>query len=401
MRSFLFFITVIFFLPCSAQNNQLYGISRNSNPNVTYLATVDASNGFINDVSSNSYAVGVANFSFTVDPNADIYYFTDSNSLIGIDLNTGTLVHQNPITTSQGTIFQNFIYNELTQEIIGIERGGASSGVYLSKIDPTTGVVTAISTTPFANTSAINMAGSALDLRRQWYHIFSQDRILSVDINTGAVVHNPLFDTTDFAYFNNLFFNPVNQKLYAIGRNSNPAELFLTQINPITGAVTTVSPTSIGIALELEGSALDPVNGIYYCKRVGVNGGNVSRLAGIDVITGLEVSSTSFDFSQSNGAYFGHFYYGGPTVQLLSNEDQLSSKAVTLYPNPTVGSVTLEGDSISQILLYSLTGKLLLDRKYGNEQSVQLDVKDFNDGVYLMKVFHTDESSESFKLIKN
>lgn len=246
MKKFLLLACLFFVLSNFAQNNQIYGISRNSNPDVTYLATVNTFNGQINDISDTSYAIGVANFSFTVDPILGIYYFSDIDSFIGLDMNTGALVHQNPITTSQEPIFQNFMYNEITQEIIGIERGGVDSGVYLSKIDPATGVVTPISTTPFADTNTITVAGTAIDLQNQWYHLFSEGRILSVDIATGTVVHSPLVDTSEFENFNNLIYNAADRKLYAIGRNNNPAELFFIQLDPITGAVTTISPTSIG-----------------------------------------------------------------------------------------------------------------------------------------------------------
>lgn len=396
MKKFLLVACLLFVLSTFAQDNQIYGISRNSNPNVTYLATVNTFNGQINDISDTSYAIGVANFSFTVDPILGVYYYTDGNSFIGLDMNTGALVHQNPITTSQEPIFQNFMYNEITQEIIGIERGGFDSGVYLSKIDPDTGVVTSISTSPFADTNTITVAGSALDLQNQWYHIFSEDRILSVDIVTGDVLHNPLVDTSEFAFFNNLFFNAADRKLYAVGRNSSPAELFLTQIDPITGAVTTISPTSIGESLALEGSALDPIMGIYYFKRP-----NPTSIVGIDVTTGEEVSETPFDFNQSNGAFFGHFYFGGQTAQLLATDDFLAETDITVYPNPTSDILQVAGNSISRIQVYSVTGQELVNSEYTNENSVQLNVSDYSKGVYFLKVFTNNQASNTLKFIKN
>jgi len=395
MKKFLLLLCLFFVVPNFAQNNQIYGISRNSNPNVTYLATVNTFNGQISDISDTSYAIGVANFSFAVDPILDIYYFSDVTSFIGIDMNTGELIHQNPITTSQEQIFQNFMYNEITQEIIGIERGGADSGVYLSKIDPTTGVVTPISTTPFADTNTITVAGSALDLQKQWYHIFSDGRILSVDIATGNVIHDPVVDTSEFAYFNNLFFNAANRKLYAIGRNSTPAELFLTQIDPITGAVTTISPTSLGEALALEGSALDPVSGIYYFKRP-----NPTSIVGIDVTTGEEVSATPFDFSQSNGAFYGHFYFGGETAQLLATDEFLIETDISIFPNPTSDFLQVNGNAISKIQVYAVTGQELSSSDYSSADSVQLDVSAYPKGVYFLKVFTNSQASSTLKFVK-
>lgn len=396
MKKFLLLACLFFVLSNFAQNNQIYGISRNSNPDVTYLATVNTFNGQINDISDTSYAIGVANFSFTVDPILGIYYFSDIDSFIGLDMNTGALVHQNPITTSQEPIFQNFMYNEITQEIIGIERGGVDSGVYLSKIDPATGVVTPISTTPFADTNTITVAGTAIDLQNQWYHLFSEGRILSVDIATGTVVHSPLVDTSEFENFNNLIYNAADRKLYAIGRNNNPAELFFIQLDPITGAVTTISPTSIGESLALEGSALDPFTGIYYFKRP-----NPISMVGIDVTTGEEVSETPFDFSQSNGAFFGHFYFGGETAQLLSTDDFLIETDITLYPNPTSDILQVDGNAISKIQVYAVTGQQLANRDYTSEDSIQLDVSAYPEGVYFLKVFNNSQASNTLKFIKN
>ncbi|MFC4635533.1 T9SS type A sorting domain-containing protein [Dokdonia ponticola] len=396
MKKILLIICLFFVLPNFAQNNQIYGISRNNNPNVTYLATVNTFNGQISDISTTSYAIGVANFSFTVDPILGIYYFSDIDSFIGLDMNTGALVHQNPITTSQEPIFQNFMYNEITQEIIGIERGGADSGVYLSKIDPATGIVTPISTSPFADTNTITVAGSALDLQKQWYHIFSDGRILSVDITTGTVVHDPVVDTSEFAYFNNLFFNAADRKLYAIGRNSTPAELFLTQIDPITGDVITISPTSLGESLALEGSALDPISGIYYFKRP-----NPISMVGVDVITGEEVSETPFDFTQSNGAFFGHYYFGGETAQLLATDEFLIETDVTIFPNPTSDILQVDGNNISRIQVYAFTGQELVNSDYTNEERIQLDVSAYPEGVYFLKVFNNNQASSTLKFIKN
>ncbi|WP_299211718.1 T9SS type A sorting domain-containing protein [uncultured Dokdonia sp.] len=395
MKKILLVLCLFFVLPNFAQNNQIYGISRNSNPDVTYLATVNTINGQIGDISDTSYAIGVANFSFTVDPILGIYYFSDIDTFIGLDMNTGELVHQNAMTTSQEPIFQNFMYNEITQEIIGLERGGVDSGVFLSKIDPATGVVTPISTSPFADTNTITVAGTAIDLQNQWYHVFSEDRILSVDISTGAVVHSPIVDTSEFAYFNNLVYNAADRKLYAIGRNNSPAELFFVHINPITGAVNTISPTSIGESIELEGSALDPFSGIYYFKRP-----NPTSMVGIDVNTGVEVSATPFDFSQSNGAFFGHFYFGGQTAQLLATDDFLNETGIRLYPNPTNDILQVDGNSISSISVYSVTGQQLVNSNHTNEDNVQLDVSTYAKGVYFLKVDTNNQASKTLKFVK-
>ncbi len=107
MTKFILFGSLLFVLPNFAQTNEIYGISRNNNSNVTYLAKVNTTNGLIRDVSNTSHSDYIANFSFTVDPIAGIYYYSDLNNFIGVDMNTGELVQDNPITTTELPIFQN------------------------------------------------------------------------------------------------------------------------------------------------------------------------------------------------------------------------------------------------------------------------------------------------------
>jgi hypothetical protein len=387
---------LVFVLPNFAQSNEIYGITRNNNPDVTYLAKVNTTNGLIQDISNTSYSPSIANFSFTVDPLLGIYYYSGTDTFIGLDMNTGDLVSENPITTSLEPIFQYFIYNEITEEIIGIERGGVESGVYLSKIDPETGIVTPISTIAFANTNTITIAGAAIDMVNQWYHIFSDGRILSVDIETGEVVHDPVVDTSEYENFNNLIYNPADRNLYAIGRNNNPNELFFIQINPITGAVTTISPASIGEALALEGSALDPFSNIYYFKRP-----NPTTLVAIDVTTGLEVNATPFDFSSSNGAFFGYFYFGGETMSLLlSNDDFSVEPFIKIFPNPTRDILHVAGEKISRITVYTSIGQEIGNFEYTNTKDINIDVSTYKAGIYFVHVYHEQQEAVTLKFIK-
>lgn len=394
MKKFILLICLLFALPNFAQTNEIYGIARNNNPNVTYLAKVNTTNGLIEDISTTSHSEYIANFSFTVDPILGIYYYAGIDNFIGIDMNTGELVHDNLITTSLLPIFQNFIYNEITQEIIGLERGGLNSGIYLSKIDPETGIVTPISTSSIANT--LNVSGCAIDLANQWYHLFSEGKILTIDIATGAVVHEPLVDTSEFAYFNNLIYNPANGNLYALGRNNAPAGLFFVQIDPVTGDVTTISPTSLGEVLELEGSALDPFSGVYYFKRP-----FPTTMVGVDIATGLEVSATPFDFSESNGAYFGYFYFGGETASLLGANDFFSKKpSLNIYPNPSENVVHVNGDLISKVTLYTITGQQLAHWEYNDEETISLDISTINTGVYFLNVYNDQQKVTTLKFVK-
>jgi len=72
------------------------------------------------------------------------------------------------------------------------------------------------------------------------------------------------------------------------------------------------------------------------------------------------------------------------------NNPELLSK-VLVYPNPTTEMLFVKMDipvtSGNQVQFYSLDGKLLLEKNLNNsEQSVELNLSDFNNGIYLMQL---------------
>ncbi|MGB2472359.1 MAG: T9SS type A sorting domain-containing protein, partial [Flavobacteriaceae bacterium] len=91
-----------------------------------------------------------------------------------------------------------------------------------------------------------------------------------------------------------------------------------------------------------------------------------------------------FTFWQSGRTSGGGFTYTRSTDPNLST-DYLKNTDIFLYPNPTTGPVRVNQDIISQILVYDLTGKQLLD---SNLSSV--DLSTFKNGVYLFQLYRTD-----------
>ena len=91
-----------------------------------------------------------------------------------------------------------------------------------------------------------------------------------------------------------------------------------------------------------------------------------------------------FTFWQSGKTSGGGFTYTRSTDPNLST-GYLKNTDIFLYPNPTTGPVRVNQDIISQILVYDLTGKQLLD---SNLSSV--DLSTFKNGVYLFKLYRTD-----------
>jgi surface protein len=73
--------------------------------------------------------------------------------------------------------------------------------------------------------------------------------------------------------------------------------------------------------------------------------------------------------------------------------------ALNYYPNPVETMLSISNDfPIRQIYIYSLNGKLLLNRSY-NDTQIDLDLNHFAPSTYIAEI-KTDEQSKIFKIIK-
>ncbi len=85
------------------------------------------------------------------------------------------------------------------------------------------------------------------------------------------------------------------------------------------------------------------------------------------------------------------FFANGPTAttNFLSNSAfEISDTSWQLYPNPTSGTVSFQGDTIDlkKVAVYDTTGRLV--RTFYNRE---IDFSSFNEGIYLVKIETSDE----------
>ena len=164
--------------------------------------------------------------------------------------------------------------------------------VFLARINPSTGVVTNLSTSSLSE--SINLTGAALDPYNNHYHYTSGDQLKTIDLATGdlvtsATIYNPIAAS----YFDNLRFNNSDTTLYGLARRvtydsvtmTSTGEVYLAKINTTTGEITQLSPTSVGQGYSIGGNATDPYQKIYYYTTG-------SHLVGLDMYTGTVFSST-------------------------------------------------------------------------------------------------------------
>lgn len=80
----------------------------------------------------------------------------------------------------------------------------------------------------------------------------------------------------------------------------------------------------------------------------------------------------------------------------LSNSDFDSTKAFTIYPNPTNGDIYIQStEEIAKVIIYSLDGRVLLET-----QNTFLQIHDFPSGVYVLSLEDNFEKKSIQKIIK-
>ena len=109
----------------------------------------------------------------------------------------------------------------------------------------------------------------------------------------------------------------------------------------------------------------------------------------------INVTSTSQSISIESGG----FRVYGNKQSTLSSEDFNALNSQSLFPNPTNGLFTINGQ-VSKVQIYSITGQLVKSFNNIPAESYQFDINELNRGVYLVKAFDANNSTKTMKIIK-
>jgi hypothetical protein len=109
----------------------------------------------------------------------------------------------------------------------------------------------------------------------------------------------------------------------------------------------------------------------------------------------INVTSNSQNISIEPGG----FRVYGNKASTLSSEEFDSNSDLSLYPNPTSGSFTING-LVSKVDVFSVTGQLVKSFESITSENYQFDVNDLNSGVYLVKMLDSNNNSKTMKLLK-
>ena len=144
------------------------------------LATCDLSTGLVNLISPNSVAQSYTMSGSTIDPYLMVYYFESEGKFMGLDLYNGQIYSQPTMTVAGvGSYFTNFAYSCADTSVYGlILQNGVKA---LGKINPQTGVVTALPTQLNFDNFIMN-SGGAIDPLNFVYYFQTMDTTAQVKL---------------------------------------------------------------------------------------------------------------------------------------------------------------------------------------------------------------------------
>ena len=108
-----------------------------------------------------------------------------------------------------------------------------------------------------------------------------------------------------------------------------------------------------------------------------------------------DISCTSAPFKAKFGnEYFVKYYFSTDGVEDVSNQQ------VSLFPNPTKGSFTVNAEALQQVMVFNAIGQLVLNQVCDGNSAV-LDLSNAESGIYMVKVISSNgESVQKLSVIR-
>jgi hypothetical protein len=266
------------------------------------LATCDLSTGLVNLISPNSVAQSYTMSGSTIDPYLMVYYFESEGKFMGLDLYNGQIYSQPTMTVAgDGSFFSNFAYSCADTSVYGlIMQNGVKA---LGKINPQTGVVTALPTQHNFDNFVMN-TGGAIDPINLVYYFQTMDttaqiKLVGLSLLDGSIATqsytspigdyftmyriqsecyqatpsrlnpmNHVKEMTDFTM--NIHPNPAQDMLYL---SANMVVDVVELLDLFGHVIERYSPNSMNLQISV-GSLL---NGIYYLKMSSNESSHIER----------------------------------------------------------------------------------------------------------------------------
>ncbi len=93
------------------------------------------------------------------------------------------------------------------------------------------------------------------------------------------------------------------------------------------------------------------------------------------------------------------------TTGALGLNDFFSDEEIFIYPNPTNDFVNIKlenSETVKSIELYNIEGKLvMLENKLNSADIIKIDLSNFEEGIYFIKVYFENRKTIALKLMRN
>jgi hypothetical protein len=163
------------------------------------LATCDLTSGLVNLISPNSVAQSYTMSGSTIDPYLMVYYFESEGKFMGLDLYNGEIYSQPTISVAgDGSSFGNFAYSCADTSVYGLIMNNGVKA--LGKINPQTGVVTALPTVLNFDNYVMNSGGTIDPFSLVYYFqtidTLGQIKMVGLSLLDGSVATQNCVSTT-------------------------------------------------------------------------------------------------------------------------------------------------------------------------------------------------------------
>ncbi len=121
---------------------------------------------------------------------------------------------------------------------------------------------------------------------------------------------------------------------------------------------------------------------------------NINNPSWLEFFDNTQGLASGVCVSTSVGGIFKYVGTQLPTIQFSSD------KLFTVSPNPTSDKLNLTGENINQVQITDLLGKVVLNNIYATLSNVELNIAEFNSGIYMVKVTNNEGKTSVVKVVK-
>lgn len=325
-KLYLLLLPLLLIHSIQAQECNTYALHWDLDQNKEYITELDPLTGEVTKLDSIPNVIMIQHGFSAINPDQGIYYFYGidnayNGKLYGLNLQNGGI--QTAVNFPPSNINGNIIemhYHPFNGLLYALHWDFEEEMEYFISINPQNGEVIKIQS--LADVHLIQMDYSALDHLSDHYYFMGIDynndaRLYTIDINTGAIIFDPLFSSNEInGGVNELEVNPWRGTLYSLHYDQAESMEYFVQINPETASVTKLGSLP-GIQFIQSGfSAINTLDGEYYFYGIDENGDGVFHT--INIFTGEILNSVDIYGDVSGGLKELQFPNVSPVIPSIS-----------------------------------------------------------------------------------